>query len=249
MRLRPGDTLIPAHGETPAYVLRISPKAASVRLVVTPREGLVVIVPKALAGFDPTPALLARRDWIEASLAHFAEQGARFALSPAERLPEHVAFSATGEAWHVEYALSPGRAASARVSRDALQVRGDSRDPESQVAALHRWLQRAAALRLPPLLASHAERTGLVPSAVGVRGQRLRWGGCSAQGTVTLNRLLLFLEPPLVNAAMLHELAHLSVGDHSPRFWTELEKIDPDCRAHHDALAEAWRNVPAWAEP
>ena len=59
------DTHVPAHGDLPAYILRVSPRAKHVRLNVSPHEGLVVVVPRGARGFDPTPILRSKKTWID----------------------------------------------------------------------------------------------------------------------------------------------------------------------------------------
>ena len=63
-----------------------------------------------------------------------------------------------------------------------------------------------------------------------------------------LNRNLLFLPPELVDALILHELAHLRVMDHSARFWSLLATLDPRVLEHRARLKKAADLVPVWAD-
>jgi predicted metal-dependent hydrolase len=45
---------------------------------------------------------------------------------------------------------------------------------------------------------------------------------------------------------MLHELSHLRVLDHSPRFWRLLDSLVPDARALDAEMSRAWSRVPGW---
>lgn len=244
------DIHVPASGDVPAYILRRSTRAAHVRLNVTPHEGLVVVVPASLEGFDPANALRDKRAWIEESAARFAERRELLLAEPSQRLPRRVEFPSTGEHWHVSYLETAAHSTSTRLSSTGvLTVRGPADDPHAQIAALNRWLQRAARERLVPWLAGEARRTGASPTRVTVRGQRARWGGCTPSGSITLNRCLLFLGEDLVTAAMLHELAHLQHPDHSPAFWRRLAALDPHWEEHRTRIAESWDAVPLWAEP
>jgi hypothetical protein len=65
---------------------------------------------------------------------------------------------------------------------------------------------------------------------------------------VSIARNALFLPPDLLDALVLHELAHLRVLDHSQRFWTQLLALDPDAHAHREALRRASEFVPPWAD-
>lgn len=59
------DTQVRARDSLPDYTLRLSDRARYVRLTVKPRDGLVVVVPRPMRGFDPTDLLRERREWIE----------------------------------------------------------------------------------------------------------------------------------------------------------------------------------------
>lgn len=244
-----GDTFVPAAGGLPEYTLRVSARARQVRLKISPREGLVVVVPKRLRGYDPADALRSRRDWIDSTLAHFAERRAALIASPDALLPDEVAFPATGERWPVEYRSTTAASVRARVVGGLLVVLGDVDDAEACLAALRRWLHAAAAPRLLALLAEESARTGLPYRKGSVRAQRSRWGGCSSSGSITLNRALLFLPPELARGVVLHELAHLKVPNHSPAFWHFLVRLDPEAHNHRAAIKLSWDAVPPWAEP
>ncbi len=243
------DTHVPARDDLPAYVLRVSPRARHVRLNVSAHEGLVVVVPRGARGFDPSAILRAKKAWIEKSLARFAEERAAYTGEPADLLPAEIAFAATGECWRVEYRFTDGARVVTRCTHDAVTLSGPVGDAAACLAALNRWLQSRAKERLLPLLASHAEATGLHYRKAGVRGQRGRWGACSSSGSITLNRCLLFLRPELVDSVVLHELAHLVQPNHSAAFWRELECRDPLAHDHRRAIRGAWSFVPIWAEP
>ena len=60
-----------------------------------------------------------------------------------------------------------------------------------------------------------------VPSSVRwVDNQRARWGSCTpADGSIRLSRRLLGMPGWVLDYVIVHELAHLIVPDHGPRFW------------------------------
>jgi len=244
------DKHVQAVDDLPAYTLRVSPRAKYVRLNVTPHEGLVVVVPSGAArGFDPTPILRSKSEWIEECLAHIADVRQAYTGDPVALLPTEIVFTATGERWRVEYRPTASPRASVRTAPGTVTISGGTTDADACLAALNRWLQSRAKERLLPLLALHAEKTGLSYRKASVRGQRSRWGGCSSSGSITLNRCLLFLAPELVDSVVLHELAHLRQPNHSSAFWRELQQIDPAAHEHRRAIRDAWSTVPTWAEP
>ena len=182
-------------------------------------------------------------------LTRSAERRAALSAGPEALLPSEIEFAATGERWIVEYRDSAESGVRAISGPGVVVLRGQIDDAGACLSALQRWLQARARERLLPLLADESARAGLAYRSAGVRGQRSRWGSCSARGSITLNRTLLFLDPELVRAIVLHELAHLRQPNHSARFWNELERLDPDARRHRAEMRRARDLVPPWAEP
>jgi len=232
----------------PAYTVRASRRARHVRLTVTAREGLVVVVPEAWRG-DPSAIVAEKRAWAERALSRVAEARALHAAGAEALLPERVELRVAGLAWPVEYRATQATRTSARAGADGmLAVSGDIDDADACLAALSRWLDREARALLLPMLAQVAADAGVSYAGGRVRHQRSRWGSCSARSTISLSRNLVFLPPDLVRALMLHELGHTRVMNHSRRFWDVLAKLDPLAHEHRAQMREAARFVPPWAD-
>lgn len=52
-----------------------------------------------------------------------------------------------------------------------------------------------------------------------------RWGSCSSLRNINLSLWLLLLPSHLIDYVIAHELCHLKELNHSPSFWTELDKL------------------------
>jgi predicted metal-dependent hydrolase len=63
-----------------------------------------------------------------------------------------------------------------------------------------------------------------VPTSVRwVDNMSSRWGSCTpVDGTIRLSRRLIGMPAYVIDYVLLHELAHLLVPGHGPRFWQEL---------------------------
>lgn len=237
----------------PPYVLRFNRAARRLRIAVSPRRGVVVTVPRGSNVDAAVSFLVAKRSWVQRTVAQIHERDARRAN--VGELPDEIVFPAVDERWVVRYRATPS--AGVRVLREAtpgrsnpgrVVVSGGVSDTTACVRALNRFVDARAREALPAELTRLAEAHGFSPTSVSVRHQRTRWGSCSTAGAISLNRTLLFLPRELAVAILAHELVHLVRHDHSAQFWSELEKVDPDARAHRQATREAWRFVPPWAE-
>lgn len=231
------------HTALPPYTVRTSTRARRIRLSVTAKDGLVVVVPAGWRG-DAAAIVASKADWATAALGRVSERRRLHLGGPESLMPGSVALSALGTTYRVN--VCEGSRSQARPSAGMLEVSGP--DAEKRLEALRRWLDRVAAEHLAERLRILAERHGIGYARCRITRAKGRWGSCSGRGTISLNRNLLFLEPELVDALILHELAHVRVMNHSPRFWAELELLDPAARVHRRRLGCANDRVPAWAE-
>lgn len=233
----------------PAYTVRVSRRARRVRLTVSARDGLVVVLPRE-SDRRRVPALLREHAaWIERALGRTQERRAHLAAAAVTPLPVRIELPAVGLAFDVEY-WPVAADASARVTEraGALSVNVPVGDDEAARAALRRWLSRAAKAHLVPMLEEISSCEGLPFSHATVRAQRSRWGSCSRAGAISLNRSLLFLTPEMTRCVMVHELVHTLRHDHSLLFWALLRERVPAIDTLRRELRQAWRRVPAWAE-
>ena len=77
-----------------------------------------------------------------------------------------------------------------------------------------------------------------------VRNQRRRWGSCAADGTLRFNWRISMLRPALAEYIVVHELAHLTVRNHSADFWELVKGVVPDAHLRRRQLREAERCLP-----
>ena len=99
-------------------------------------------------------------------------------------------------------------------------------------AALERWYRRVARAEIGPRLDAAVARAGTSYTRLTIRGQRTRWASCSATGAMSFNWRLLLAPEEVLDYVVEHEVCHLEVMDHSPRFWRLLESRVPDWREH-----------------
>lgn len=237
---------------TPAfdYAVRESARARNVRLRVSAREGLVVVVPR---GFPPRriPALLeSRRAWIERALDRVAVHRASLAEQRADGPPARLELRALGEEWRVEYRPTTATSVSAREHEGrVLVVSGAVSDADATRGAIRRWLARRAKATLVPRLFAMADEHRVPLRRVTMRWQRFRWGSCSPSGTISLNVQLLFLPEMVVRYVLVHELCHVARPDHSAAFWTLVGDHEPGYpRLRRDLRETGWSQVPGWLQ-
>jgi predicted metal-dependent hydrolase len=230
------------------YRVRVSPQGRNVRLRVTVKHGLEVIVPK---NYDRgrVPDLLERKkNWIQMALEKAESHRKFFEPKPIWCVPNRICLPAIGAVWHI---LSRETAvpwvAVREIGSDRLLVFGAISDEGACRAALKRWLTRKTRAYLVPRLELIGERVGIRFQRSFVKHQKTRWASCSRHRAISLNGKLLFLSPDLVDYVMVHELCHVIEMNHSKRFWYLVEHHDPSFRKQDVRLREMWKHVPHWA--
>ncbi len=226
----------------PDYSVRESRRARRVTIKVSSWLGLEVVVP---VGFDRSeiPEILqSKARWITKNLKR---------TGPVEELqrPDSISLKLVGETWRTEY--SPSQGESLYLSERAVNVlslTGAVDDPAFVAAALNRWLQRRAKDVLVPWLHRLSAELALPFNHAAVRRQKTKWGSCSAQKSINLNRNLLFLPEAMARYVLVHELCHGKRLDHSDRFWRLLETFEPNARRTAAKIRDAGEFVPHWAQ-
>ncbi|MGH2904427.1 MAG: M48 family metallopeptidase [Solirubrobacteraceae bacterium] len=201
------------------YTVRRSARARRVRVNVHAHTGVEVVLPVRVPERAAAAAVSELRPWIERRLSDAQEVIALAARALAERAGT-VPYLDTP----LELVPEPGRTRVHRRGERLLVPAGDPRE------ALERFYRRAARGEIAPRLDRAAALAGVEYRGLSIRGQRTRWGSCSAAGHMSFNWRLLLAPEHVLDYVVWHEVCHLRVLDHSPRFWALLECHWPSYR-------------------
>ncbi|GIW66997.1 MAG: hypothetical protein KatS3mg095_0895 [Candidatus Parcubacteria bacterium] len=75
------------------------------------------------------------------------------------------------------------------------------------------------------------------PIKVSFRLMKARWGSCSRDGHIILNKKLKFLPEELIKYVVIHEMCHLLIKNHRKEFWLLVKKLCPDFKEKQKLLA------------
>lgn len=111
---------------------------------------------------------------------------------------------------------------------DCLTVNVPSMASEAEVRdAVRRWLYAYAQDVLKSKVAEIVLRSPKAPSEVRLSEACHQWGSCNMRGVIRLSWRLIFLDEPMINYVVAHELAHLQQMNHSQAFWRAVQEILP----------------------
>jgi predicted metal-dependent hydrolase len=211
------------------YRIRRSDRARRARIQVS-ADGVEVVVPRRLPLREVEPFVEEKRPWIERTLRRMREAEAESA--PA-RLEEGGEVPYLGERLTLRVRVEPGRTRPHVARRGGvLWIKVADRGPAALRDALERWYRRRARIEVAPRLDAATARAGTTYTTLQIRAQRTRWASCSSTGAMSFNWRLLLAPPEILDYVIEHEVAHLKVHDHSPRFWSLLEQRVPDYKTH-----------------
>jgi len=199
------------------YRVRRSERARRIRVNVD-ADGVEVVLPRRAAAREAAAAVRELEPWIRRRLSELAHAQAAVAAR-GDAVPY------LGELLHVH--AEPGRTRVHRRGAVLLVPAGAERKP-----ALERWYRRAARAEIAARLDRACALAGLSYSKLTIRGQRTRWASCSRGGAMSFNWRLLLAPEEVLDYVVWHEVCHLEVMDHSPRFWALLERWYPDYREY-----------------
>ena len=229
----------------PPYVLRRSARSRRLRITIDPEHGLVVTVPLATRrGWAHPEAVIdeflrEREPWIRRHLD--AQSRQRAELAARGGLADGAAIRYRGDLHRLRVtAASSGRRSTVgrvvTLAGPELHV-GLARARSGPAGAGPRgWFREQARFAIDATIADHAAALRVGPRAVALRDPRSRWGSASREGRLMFSWRLVLAPPEALETVVVHELAHLRVFGHGPRFWAVVASRRPD---HVDVAALA----------
>jgi predicted metal-dependent hydrolase len=212
-----------------SYRLRHSVRSRGLRVTIDDRAGLVVSVPPPTrrGWAHPEPRvetfLRERQAWVLRHLDRQAREREAARARGGARDGGLVPFR--GELHRVRVIRDEPRSRRSVVGRngtdegDELVIRlaaGERRPLERILGA---WFRELATETIERAVAEQAAALGVKPVRIDIRDPRTRWGSASRNGRLMFSWRLILAPPGSLETVVVHELAHLRVFGHGPRFW------------------------------
>jgi predicted metal-dependent hydrolase len=118
-------------------------------------------------------------------------------------------------------------------------------EPQQIRDAVQAWLMRQAKALFVERLNHYAPQLGVQWQRVSLSSAATRWGSASANGAIRLNWRLVHHKRDVIDYVVAHELSHLRVMDHSPRFWETVQSVMPDYAQRRRVLKD--EPLPPWS--
>lgn len=235
-------------GQRVAYLLQRA-KRRSIGFVVS-EDGLVVRAPRWVTQPGIDEALEEKAGWIVRKIAEMQQRRAS-SLSASIRWEDGASLpflgqplqlvvdseqrvARSGAVWRVEEE-APGSPSRLYLALPPSAGRTQIRD------LVQAWFIQSARQHFLARLAHFAPLLGVHYTSLRLSSAETRWGSAKSDGSIRLNWRLMHYAPAVIDYVVAHELAHLRVMDHSPRFWDTVAEVVPD----HRALRQQLKDMPA----
>lgn len=217
-------------------------------------EGLTVSAPKWVPLYEVEAAVRSKSAWILKRLDEMRVRSERMATARID-WKDGAAFPFLGETVIVVLDPRHGFEGGGMLHTDAGALPGVPRltlhlglshtATQAQVRdAVQAWLMRQAKRLFTERLDHFAPRLGVQWKKLSLSSASTRWGTASADGSIRLNWRLIHFRMPVIDYVVAHELSHLRVMDHSPRFWDTVRTVVPDYAQLRGQLKD--EALPTW---
>jgi predicted metal-dependent hydrolase len=119
-----------------------------------------------------------------------------------------------------------------------------SASPEQIRDAVQAWLMRQAKRVFTERLDHFAPLLKVQWHKLSLSSAGTRWGSARIDGAIRLHWRLIHFNQSVIDYVVAHELSHLRVMDHSPRFWDTVRSVVPDYASLRGQLKD--EAVPRW---
>jgi predicted metal-dependent hydrolase len=194
---------------------RTSPRRKSIGIMVTAAGRVVVTMPRGTSKENLRRALEKHGAWIERKVA---ERRAAW-----DRLKD-------GEAYFLgkAFRLAVLHGATGAVSLNGSEIWVPLPNGAELWSRLAAWYAGHAFTVLQERVQHFGDSMNLTPGPVELKSWKRRWGECHPDGTLKFNWRLILCPPEIIDYVVVHELAHLQVLGHNPRFWGVVARVFPD---------------------
>lgn len=218
-------------------------------------DGLVVHAPKWVTVSDVQQAVNDKAQWIVRKLQETRERHVRmqtnriiwrdggelpFLGAPIRMVldPSH-AFSGVGACLQANDP-QPGDAIGGEL-RLGLPHHANEQQIRDVVQA---WLMRQARRVFTERLDHFAPQLQVQWRKLSLSSAGTRWGSARSDGSIRLHWRLIHFRADVIDYVVAHELSHLRVMDHSPRFWDTVRSVMPEYQVLRCQLKD--ESIPTW---
>ena len=210
----------------------------TIEIVVERDASLVLKAPPTVTIERATRFITAKRQWVYRKLV---EKDALSGPPVVKQFVEGEGFSYLGRSYRLT--LTPE---GTRVRLDRGRFHLSAGEVDQGAEAMRRWYTEVGTKWLRKRIRPWAARLGEEFVIVEVRDLGFRWGSArplTGPQRINIHWATLQLPPTLIDYVLVHELAHLREHNHTPEFWSIVERLMPGYQTQTTTLASVGKNT------
>lgn len=211
-----------------SYITQRSTKRSRLTITVERDRSVIVHAPEGISDDKIRQVVESKRQWIYEKTGH-AQKYQSLPHPPGKELVSGESALYLGRQYRIEV-VKNGSAGVQFNHRFMIPAQGKKR-----AEVLQEWYINKAKEKLVPRVKLHARAIGVDVAEVKIADSRYRWGSCTLKNNVNLNWRLIKAPMFVIDYVIVHELAHLIEGNHTPRFWNIVSTQTPTMEK-----AKAW---------
>lgn len=194
------------------YIIKRSSKRKKVTITVERDRNVVVHAPESTSEEKIRAIIESKRQWIYEKTRH--AQKYTVSHPPGKELVNGESALYLGRQYQIEV-----------VNANSKEIRFEQRFlipamlSTERKQVLRKWYMDKAREKILPRTQKFANNLGVVFVNAKIVDNRYRWGSCTIKDNINLNWRLIKAPMYVVDYVIIHELAHLLEGNHTPRFW------------------------------
>ncbi len=227
--------LATAKGSTIRVLKAAHPRARRLRLTVTPK-GARVSYPHGTHPAQVSAFLRSHAEWLERKLD---ELNLITKPLPALRMGHATTIPVRGETVSLDWAEGPyPRVQTVEGGLVLVIPRPHTRALPVARGLLASHFEAQMRRDVSRWLPSYVPQLGLAPTALRIRAMKSLWGSLDTRDRINLDLALALAPPAALRYVLVHEMCHLKVRSHAPRFWSLVGSLFPDWRTQRDWLRQ-----------
>lgn len=221
-------------------VFEIAPpgQRKTIEIVVERDASLVLKAPRGVAVERAVQFVTAKRRWVYGKLA---EKDALTGPPVVKRFVEGEGFAYLGRSYRLTF---DDAEPVVRLERGRFHLCRSEADRGAE--AMRRWYTEVGGQWLRRRVRPWAARMGEESAAVEVRDLGYRWGSArpvDGPGRINVHWATLQLPLSLIDYVLVHELAHLREANHTPEFWSVVDRLMPGYETQKTTLATIGKTI------
>jgi predicted metal-dependent hydrolase len=214
------------------FEVQLSGVRRSIGITVDRDGSLIVNAPRDCDEVELAAFAHEKRMWVYKKLA---QKDLLLSHRPTKEFVSGEGFTYLGRSHRL--LVADRHAAAVKLERGRLVMRPDIALSDQGAHAMIDWYRTRASRWLPRRVEPWARRLGVDPGPLDVRDLGYRWGSLGKHNRVNFHWATIQLPPMLVDYVIVHELAHIVEPNHTPAFWTRVERAMPTFQLAKQQLA------------